>query len=103
MGRSPSWTARSSTPRFFVGVIGPRFPGMVREREGVLERGIIRPCGGESCMRRIALVVLLVLPLAVFAQGTVTDPREVGIGKVYSDPAVATARGDAKLLVVAFS
>lgn len=62
-------------------------------------------------MKRIALVTLLVLALPVSAQENdpkraptvIPEPAKVGIGKAYPGPALATARGTGKLLIVAFS
>ncbi len=62
-------------------------------------------------MRRFVPVMLLLVPLTLSAQDapsrqapkTLEDPASVGIGKTYSHAALAAARGEARLLVVAFS
>lgn len=62
-------------------------------------------------MKKIAVVMLLVaLATPVAAQSdpkqaptVVSEPAKVGVGKKYEDPALAAARQDAKILVVAFS
>jgi hypothetical protein len=60
-------------------------------------------------MKRLVLLLLLV-PLTLPAQDAparqspkvLQDPASVGIGRIYSHAALATARGEARLLVVAF-
>ena len=57
-------------------------------------------------MNRILLILLVAAP--VFPQETkqapaVIDPAKAGIGRSFSDPAIAAALQDAKLLVLAFS
>jgi hypothetical protein len=62
-------------------------------------------------MRRLVLVMLFLVPLTLSAQDAgsrqapkaLQDPASVGIGKTYSHPTLTAARGDGKLLVVAFS
>ena len=60
-------------------------------------------------MRRVSPVLVLALALPAAAQdakqapAVIAEPATVGIGKTFSDPALAKARESAKVLVVAFA